>query len=61
MRKDKTIYRLTIEDMQNVSIDCLNRKLNEKEINIVKEKVGNLVPWYDVIENAIILSKIKKR
>jgi hypothetical protein len=60
MRKDKTVYRLTVEDIQNVSIDYLNRKLNEKEINTVKEEVGNLIPWYDAIENAIILSKIKK-
>ncbi len=58
MRKDKTIYRLTIEDIQNVAIECLDRELTEKEVNLVSLKLGNFIPWYDAIENAIILSHI---
>ncbi len=60
MDKDRTVYRLTVEDIQNVSNELLCRGLTKTELGKVEIKLGNLIPWYDLIENAIILSDIKK-
>ena len=59
MRKDKVIYKLTVEDIQNVACELLERNLKDEEISLVTEKVGDFIPWYDAIENAIERSKIK--
>ncbi|MBN1399150.1 MAG: hypothetical protein JXA06_14035 [Bacteroidetes bacterium] len=61
MRKDKTVYRITIEDIQNVAIDCLDRKLTNKEIDDVCTKLGDYIPWYDAIEHSIYLSNIDQK
>lgn len=59
MKCDKTIYRLTIGDIQNVALELLGRKLIKEEVDVVKKKLDNLIPWFDAIENAISLSHIK--
>jgi hypothetical protein len=61
MNNDRTVYRLVVEDIQNVANELLGGKLSEKEVDKVEIKLGNLIPWYDAIENAIILSNIKKK
>jgi len=53
-RKDKIIYSLNVEDLQNVADDVLNRKLNTNEIKTLQDKIGNHIDWYDTIHNAII-------
>ena len=53
-RKDKIIYSLNIEDLQNVADDVLSRKLNASELSILEDKIGDYIDWYDVIHNAII-------
>lgn len=60
MDNDRTVYRLEVEDIQNVANELFCRKLTKKEIEKVEIKLGNLIPWYDAIENAIILCDIKK-
>lgn len=50
---DKVVYQLTIEDLQNVANDELDRDLTESEINLLEEKIGNFVDWYGAIQNAI--------
>lgn len=56
---DKTIYQLTVVDLQNVANDVLERELTENEINSLEEKIGDYIDWYDVIHSAII-HNIKK-
>ncbi len=53
---EQVVYHLTIEDLQNVSIEYLNRNLSEKEISLVTEKLGDCIDWYDAIQNSIILA-----
>jgi len=54
--EEQIVYQLTVEDLQNVSNDFLNRDLNENEISLVTEKLGDCINWYDAIQNAIILA-----
>ena len=49
MKCDKTIYRLTIGDIQNVALELLGRKLIKEEVDVVKKKLDNLIPWFDAI------------
>lgn len=61
MKKDKTVYEISVEDIQEVAFELLDRELTAKEVRLVTEKVGDFIPWYDAIENAIIYSEIKKK
>ena len=59
MRKNKIIYKLVIEDLQNVADEKLNRNLTEKEILSIEEKLGDFIDWYDAIYNTIDSLNIK--
>lgn len=56
---EKIIYSINIEDLQYVANDILKRNLSKKEIVAVENKVGDFIPWYNVIEFAI--SNVIKR
>lgn len=43
---EKSIYTLTIEDLQKVADDVLNRKLTLSEIEILEDRIGNYIDWY---------------
>ncbi len=51
--KDKIIYQLTIEDIQNVAEENFGRKLKSKEINKILDPIADRIPWYDAIYDAI--------
>jgi hypothetical protein len=51
---EKIIYSLCIEDLQNVAIEELDRKLTPKELLILEDKIGDYIDWYSVIHCAII-------
>jgi hypothetical protein len=53
MKNNKIIYSLNIKDIQNVAKEILDRKLNEKEIGVVIDKIGAYINWFEIIENAI--------
>ena len=53
-RKDKIIYSLNIEDLQNVADDVLGRELNANEVLTLEDKIGDHIDWYNAIHNAII-------
>jgi hypothetical protein len=61
MRKNKIIYTLTVEDIQTVANDTLDRDLNNDEIEKVTETLGDVIKWYDNIESAIIMTDGVKR
>ena len=52
--------QLTVEDLQTVANDCLNRKLTSKEILLLEEELGKHIDWYNIIEDVIRLNIEKK-
>lgn len=50
---DKIIYQLTVEDLQNVANDNLNRDLTKEEIEVLEDKIGDYIDWYEIISTAI--------
>ena len=59
MRKDKVIYKLTVEDIQNVALETLDRTLTDEEINKIIDPIVEKIPWYDAIQD-VISSKFRK-
>jgi len=51
--KNKTIYKLTVTDIQQVAEEVYGRKLTTDEIEKVIEPIGDRIFWYDVIDEAI--------
>ncbi len=50
-------YSLSIEDIQFVAQEELERNLTEKEIETVKDLAASQINWYDAIANAILEGK----
>ena len=59
MNKNKIIYSINIEDVQNVAEQELERKLTAKELRLVEDKIGDCINGYEAIHNAIYASNIK--
>ncbi len=55
--KNDIFYSLSIEDIQHVAQEELDRDLNENEIEIVKDLVASQINWYDAISYAILKGK----
>ena len=51
--EERIVYQLTVEDLQNVAGEELSRKLTKKEIQMVEDKIGDYIKWYDAIDSAI--------
>jgi hypothetical protein len=48
------VYSLSIEDIQTVAIQEMDRELTDDEIDTVKDLIGEKIDWYDAILNSII-------
>lgn len=60
--KERIVYSINVEDLQMVADQELDRKLTEKEIKFVEDRLGDHVDWYGAITSAINdLSKSRKR
>ncbi|MBS3918778.1 MAG: hypothetical protein KG012_07825 [Deltaproteobacteria bacterium] len=53
MRKDKIIYSINIEDVQNVAQQELGRALTDSELKIVEDKIGDQFDWFEAIASVI--------
>lgn len=53
MGREKIIYSINVEDVQNVANQELARKLTEDELKIIEIKLGNYIDWYGSIATAI--------
>lgn len=53
MKDSDIFYSLTIEDIQNVAVECLNRRLTRVELEAVVPGVENSIPWFEIIDFAI--------
>lgn len=51
-RKDM-IYQLTIEDIQEVANQELQRKLSLQEIESIRDRIAEKIHWYDAIAESI--------
>jgi hypothetical protein len=49
----KTVYELSVADLQGVAKELLERKLTDKEVVAVGNSVGDYIDWFQAIENAI--------
>jgi hypothetical protein len=50
---EKTVYEISVEDLQRVAKEILERPLTEEEIMLVGNSVGDYIDWFQAIENAI--------
>ena len=53
MKKNKIIYQLTVEDIQDVANEELERDLSPEEIEKIKWVIAEKINWYDAISDAI--------
>ena len=53
MEKEKIIYSINIEDVQNVANEKLNRDFNENELKLVEDKLGDYIDWFGAISDTI--------
>ncbi len=53
MDREKIIYSINIEDVQNVADQELVRELTEDELKIIENKLGDYIDWYGSIATAI--------
>ena len=53
MDREKIIYFINIEDVQNVADQELARELTEDELKIIESKLGDYIDWYGSIATAI--------
>jgi hypothetical protein len=51
--KNEIIYQLTIEDVQEVAMQELERELTKGEIKRLIDPIADKIPWYDAIADAI--------
>lgn len=51
--KEKIIYSINIEDVQNVANQDLGRDLNDDELKLIEDKIGDYIDWFGAISNAI--------
>ncbi len=52
-KEEEPFYYLTIEDIQEVADQELDRELTPEEIKLVQDRVGDYISWYDAIALAI--------
>lgn len=57
---DKVVYSLTVEDLQTVALEVLERELSEEEIAKVEAKLGDHIGWFDAVELAIYETSLFK-
>ena len=53
MRSNKTVYAISVEDVQDIANDLLDRQLTKKEIALIENSIGDYIDWSQAIENAI--------
>ena len=53
MKNAEIFYSLTIEDIQNVAEESLQRNLSDEEVRKVIPFVEQQISWHDIIDDAI--------
>jgi hypothetical protein len=50
---EKAVYEISVDDLQRVAKELLERELTDEEIAAVGNSVGDYIDWFQAIENAI--------
>ena len=56
----KTIYSISVEDIQTVALKEIGRELSIREIESIIDDIGERIPWYDIID-IVITEKINPK
>ena len=51
--KNRIVYSISVEDLQNVADQELYRKLTAREMEFIENRLGDYVDWYGAIASAI--------
>jgi hypothetical protein len=51
--KNEIFYSLSIEDIQTIAAQEIDRELTDEEIDNVKDLICEKINWYDAIFNSI--------
>lgn len=55
---DEVVHSISIEDLQTVAMEDLNRELTREEIDRLIDRLGNYIPWFDAVSSAIADGKL---
>ena len=55
---DEVVYSISIEDLQSVAMEDLNRELTREEIDSLIDRLGDYISWFDAVSSAIADSKL---
>ena len=61
MKNKKIIYSLTVEDIQTVAAQELERNLSSDEVEKIIETIAEKVNWYDAIADSIYEKMIRSK
>jgi len=50
---DRAVYEISVDDLQRVAKEVLERELTDDEITAVGNSLGDYIDWFQAIENAI--------
>jgi hypothetical protein len=50
---EKTVYEISVADLQDVAKEVLERELTDQEVVGVGNLVGDYIDWFQAVENAI--------
>ena len=50
---ERAVYEISVDDLQQVAKEVLERELTADEITAVGNSVGDYIDWLQAIENAI--------
>jgi len=53
MKRTDILYSINVQDVQDVALQELNRKPNDKEIESVADKLGEHIDWYEAVNSAV--------
>jgi hypothetical protein len=51
--KNRIVYSIDVEELQNVADQEIDRELTGKEIEFIENRLGDYVDWYGAIASAI--------
>jgi len=50
---ERTVYEISVDDLQRVAEEVVERELTDDEITAVGNSVGDYIDWFQAIESAI--------
>jgi len=56
---ERIVYSISVEDIQTVANNELNRDLIPEEIKLIEDEIGDYIAWYDIVSDLIIEKNIK--